>query len=445
MSMVEGSRTEGRVTFSYSCRDTREFRETYASWLMLQAYRLQQGDAEATYQQMKAALGEPASLVPSNRDASIASAGWWLRSVVSTGDAGATRVGIRFPSLEHGRIAAAQRKSDAFTEYDGHVPEAGRALDPSAPGITFSVTDLEGAASCPFRLFLKRGLGIRPVGGDDRDRDVWLDPLTRGAELHDLYALALRRCRDENRGVNLDRDLLWLRAQAEKRLRVLHEEMPAASDEILTRESAEFLDDVELFLRAEAEREAGRTPVAFEVSFGRPLGGDEEPLAREEPVEISLGKGLTFRISGRIDRIDRVGDAFEVIDYKTGRFWRKDWTGTFKGGRRLQHALYGLAATELLKTLYPKVKVASGTYYFSSHKGRGERISIPRPDTAATAAVLADLRDVIREGRFAHAAGKDACRYCDYKGACDGTLEKRAESKLDDSALKAFVRLGGHE
>ena len=34
-----------RITFSYSCRDTREFRETYASWLMLQAFRLQQGDA----------------------------------------------------------------------------------------------------------------------------------------------------------------------------------------------------------------------------------------------------------------------------------------------------------------------------------------------------------------------------------------------------------------
>ena len=36
-----------RVTFSYSCRDTREFRETYASWLMLQAFRLQQGERDA--------------------------------------------------------------------------------------------------------------------------------------------------------------------------------------------------------------------------------------------------------------------------------------------------------------------------------------------------------------------------------------------------------------
>ena len=38
------------VTFSYSCRDTREFRETYASWLMLQAFRLQRGDATLSYQ-----------------------------------------------------------------------------------------------------------------------------------------------------------------------------------------------------------------------------------------------------------------------------------------------------------------------------------------------------------------------------------------------------------
>ena len=34
---------------------------------------------------------------------------------------------------------------------------------------------------------------------------------------------------------------------------------------------------------------------------------DEEPLARAEPVEIDLGGGLTFRIAGRIDRIDKVG------------------------------------------------------------------------------------------------------------------------------------------
>ena len=52
---------------------------------------------------------------------------------------------------------------------------------------------------CPFRFFLKRGLGLRPVDERERDKDVWLDPLTRGSELHDLYAALLRRCRDDGR------------------------------------------------------------------------------------------------------------------------------------------------------------------------------------------------------------------------------------------------------
>ena len=76
------------ATFSYSCRDTREFRETYASWLMLQAFRLQRGDATLSYHQMKAELGEPKSAVPEDRQAALSSGGWWLRSVVGTGDEG---------------------------------------------------------------------------------------------------------------------------------------------------------------------------------------------------------------------------------------------------------------------------------------------------------------------------------------------------------------------
>ena len=105
-----------------------------------------------------------------------------------------------------------------------------------------------------------------------------------------------------------------------------------------------------------------------------------------KPVEIDLGEGLTFRIAGRIDRIDKVGaDAFEVIDYKTGGFWRDNWKGTFNGGRRLQHALYGLAAVELLRSQYKNPKVTAGVYYFSSHKGRQERVRIPAPGPAAIA------------------------------------------------------------
>ena len=77
---------------------------------------------------------------------------------------------------------------------------------------------------------------MRAVDERERDKDVWLDPLTRGSELHDLYAVLLRRTRDANRRPNKD-DGAWLMARASERLQQLNEEMPAATQEILERES----------------------------------------------------------------------------------------------------------------------------------------------------------------------------------------------------------------
>lgn len=57
------------ATFSYSCRDTREFRETYASWLMLQAFRLQQGNETLAY---SAQFAQGAVQVSERRQASAA-------------------------------------------------------------------------------------------------------------------------------------------------------------------------------------------------------------------------------------------------------------------------------------------------------------------------------------------------------------------------------------
>ena len=172
------------VTFSYSCRDTREYRETYASWIVLQAYRLQQRNPNLSYTQMKEALGEPKSAVPADRDADHLSAEeWWLGSVVNTGAKGIHLVEGNFPDVAQGRTAELKRQSPEFTAFDGYVPEAGPVLDPCSPKNVFSVTELEGAAQCPFRFFLKRGLGVQPVDEIERDKDVWLDPLTRGSEI----------------------------------------------------------------------------------------------------------------------------------------------------------------------------------------------------------------------------------------------------------------------
>jgi ATP-dependent helicase/nuclease subunit B len=441
--LVRLAASAASATFSYSCRDTREFRETYASWIMLQAFRLQQRDATLSYNQMKAALGEPKSAVPDDRRTAPSPCGWWLRSIVGTGEEGIKVLGSAFTDVVNGRTAEGRRESAEFTEFDGYVPEAGPALDPCAPATAFSVTELEKAAECPFRFFLKRGLGVRPVDERERDKDVWLDPLTRGSELHELYAALLRRTRDENRRPNIH-DGAWLVAVAKERLRKLNEEMPAATMEVLEGESKDLLADVELFLEAESDNKTS-TPIGVEVSFGRPLDNDSEPLARSEAVAIDIGNGITFRIAGRIDRIDKVGAAsFEVLDYKTGGFWRDKWKGSFNGGRRLQHALYGLAAVALLKARYKNPEVTAGVYYFSTHKGRLEHVAIQAPAKVDIAAVLGDLRDLIVKGQFIRTPDENDCRFCDYVATCGGEVNRQAGEKLPDSKLGANRRLAAH-
>ena len=235
-------------------RDTWEFRETYASWLMLQAYRLKEGNATLSYQDMKAALGEPVSSIPQERGASrLPEAGWWLRSVMGTGTVGVwRRWKQRFLRLRRGawRLRRANRSGSPGTMAMSARPAPCSIREPSN---AFSVTELESLATCPFRFFLKRGLGLRPVDGRERDRDVWLDPLTRGTELHDIYAALWRRCRDECRRPDRLKDGVWLTTLVEARLAALEQEMPSATAEIFARESRELLDDAELFLEAESE------------------------------------------------------------------------------------------------------------------------------------------------------------------------------------------------
>ena len=435
------------VTLSYSCRDVREYRQTFPSWILLQAFRVLSGNAKATFRDLQDHLGEPVSIVPNTPAASLDVARWWLQGVARAGgDATRPLILASYPSLAAGIAARAKRDSPDFTEFDGYVPTAGAVLDPGLPGIVISPTQLEEAAECPFRFFLKRGLGVDAIESGERDRDVWLNALLRGSLLHDLYASLLRRCRADSRRADVDKDGEWLRDEGTRMLANLAVEMPPPSDEIRERETRLLVDDLALFLEAEAALPPGRTPIGFEVGFGRAAQGDTEPLAQSEPVLIDVG-GLSLRIAGRIDRIDQVDTSiFEIIDYKTGGYFAPNWEGTFSGGTRLQHALYGLAAVELLRRrLDPNATIAGAEYYFPSEKGRQEHKRIPTQPIASVTRVLSDLRQVIASGLFVHAPSEDACRWCNHGLACGRGVQARAEAKRVDARLAPFVRLTEYE
>jgi ATP-dependent helicase/nuclease subunit B len=436
----------GRVTLSYSCRDLRESRETFPSWLLLQALRLAEPGRVLTYDDLEARLGEPVSAVPAAPERALDDAGWWLARVRGAPPGGRARLRAAFPALGRGEAAERAREGPAFTEFDGWVPEAGAALDFTAAGQVASATALEDLAACPFRHFLRRGLGVQPLEAEAPDPDAWLDPLTRGSVLHALYAQILREARAAGERPDPRRHGPRLHALGEASLAEQRRLRPPPSGLVYEREAAAFHRDLDLFLDLEA-RDRARTPVGLEVAFGG-APGDAEPLARPEPVTIDLGPGLRFRLRGRIDRIDRLADGrYEAVDYKTGVWWDDGEDGPFAGGRRLQHALYALAAAELLRKVDPGARVASASYYYPTVRGRGERAVRPQAGPDGLRAVLADLVALVRAGAFVHADDDEDCRFCDLGRACGPAAAARAARKLEagaSPALDAFRRLRTH-
>jgi hypothetical protein len=344
-----------------------------------------------------------------------------------------------------------------FTAFDGHVAVAGPLLDPGRTGRLVSATSLEDAATCPYRFFLRHGLGVRPIEEADAETDVWLTPLVRGSELHALFARVLRAVRDERRAVDLERDLPRLHQWAEVRLAELRAEMPPPSREVFDRERGEFLDDLEAFLASECEGRHGTHPVGIEVGFGFPLDQDgAEPLATVEPLVLDLGDGRRLRVHGRIDRINRLAPGrYEVLDYKTGGYWADAWEGVFAGGTRLQHAVYGRAAEAMLAAHGLKAHVVRGTYAFPSVKGHRRLKVIEAPSAETLTAVLRQLMDVIGTGAFVVSEGKEGCRFCEFADACHAddpaappreaaTNAKKKVANLANTVLQPFRELRDH-
>lgn len=437
----------GHVCLSYSCRDLRQARATFPSWVLLQAVRVLKPGESWTYDRLVEELGEPVSAVPAEPDQALSDAGWWLAGLRRADASALPAVREGFPALAQGAAAEAARESDAFTAYDGFVPEAGPILDPRVSGAAVSPTSLEDLAKCPFRYFLERGLGLDSVEEAAPNPDVWLDPMTRGTILHELYATIMREIRDRREAPEPARHGARLRELGLAALAAHRALVPPPSDGVYEREERELLSDLALFLKFEAEDCGQRRPLGFEVAFGGATEG--EALGRREPVTIDLGDGLRFKLRGRIDRLDKLADgSYEAVDYKTGgAFLPGGLDATFAGGRQLQHALYALAAAELLRETDGQARVV-GSYYFPTRRGSRERPVRPASTQAKAAEVLRDLFDLLAAGAFVHTPDQDEdCRFCDFSRACGPKAAERAKLKVaraENAALEAYRKLSAH-
>ncbi len=430
----------GRVSLSYSSRDFRQGRETYPSWLMFHACRLLRPGTAFSHDELIAFLGEPATFVAVEREQATSELGWWLSGLRGLGDAALPAVRGAYEGLRHGHWAATARQTALLTKYDGLVEEAGADLDPRRGDTIQSASGLESFAGCPFGYYLKKGLRLEAPDEDDPDPDEWLDPLSRGSLLHDIYSTFLRTLRGEGRRAgSADWSLLW--DIANRHVEEYRGRIPQLSEAVFKAEMEQMERDLRLFLKLEAERE-GET-VAVEVPFGFGEPDPEEPLSRSDPVLIQIGGGQQIRVRGRIDRIDRHSDgSYEVIDYKTGSLYRPRFRNEFNGGTLLQHAIYAEAARKILG---PAANITQSSYYFCTEKGSGQWVR--KPGHLDAKPVLTAIAEAMAAGAFLRGTNGSGCRFCDFQRACpDAELAATPDKSEDPSpGVAALKRLAQYE
>jgi ATP-dependent helicase/nuclease subunit B len=298
-------------------------------------------------------------------------------------------IGSSYPWLGRGIRAAEQRSSDAFTAYDGFVPEAGPDLDPAvSPDRQFSPRRLETLGTCPLRYFFHYALGLESPDELEMDPHRWLSPAEFGQLLHEVFHRFLRD------GGRID-DVL------RERIEHYREKFPAPSEGVFRRERRRLERAARIF---ESENEVVRRrsrPIDFEKGI--------------DGVAIELEDGSRIHVRGRIDRVDEMDGKLALWDYKTGSTFRfrRNVKDPFDQGRILQHALY-----IALATAHYGRPVAQFGYLFPTDKGHGEPIVFTPAELTDAPRILARLRGLVAHGTFPATDKADDCAFCDCRSIC---------------------------
>jgi ATP-dependent helicase/nuclease subunit B len=424
------ARLRGNVTLSYSCHDLADDREMFPSPVVLSAFRILSGRREGDQTDLFRWLPPAASFSPDRPEKALAESEWWLWRLSEPEAVSEPRslIAACFPHLGRGYEAAAQRASDNFTIFDGWIPAPGSDIDPTAPdGPKVSASRLETLGRCPLAYFFQHVLKIELPEELEIDPDVWLDPLTQGSLLHELFERFLNELigrgevpqfnRDEGRLMQILDELL----DRQRRL------IPAPSEAVFRRQCRQLRSTARIFLREDEEfcRKSGNRPVFVEVSLGMKSDEHRTPLDTEEPVRVALPGGKHLSVRGRIDRVDRVGGAtgnvFAIWDYKTGSSWKYHQERPFWEGRVVQHALYLELMKSHLRALrkhFPEARVERFSFFFPSERARGERIDYTPEQLAGGGAILERLAQIAGNGTFLATNCSDDCKYCDYQRIC---------------------------
>jgi RecB family exonuclease len=279
----------------------------------------------------------------------------------------------------------------------------------------YSPTALESFAVCPYRFLLQAIHQLKPRE-EIEALDV-LDPLTRGALIHEIQFRLLSTLRSANQlplnPDRLERAFEYLDAAVTGVATEYRERLAPA----ITRVWEDAIEAIRLDLREWLRRVAAEaqewTPVHFELSFGLPqhLRPDADPASVPESARV-LDRAL---LRGSIDLIERRADGtLRVTDHKTGKV-RVEEGAIVGGGRVLQPVLYALVAERLFNK-----PVESGRLFYCTADGEfTERwIALDTASRTHAQTVLEVIGRAIDQGFLPAAPIRDACNRCDYRVVC---------------------------
>ncbi len=417
------ARLRGHVTLSYSGHDVRDDRATFPASALWSAYRILSGERDGDQQAMLRWLPPPVSFAPLAPERCLDAASWWLWRLCGEETVADPEAALAacFPHLGRGFHAREQRASEAFTEYDGFVPEAGAEASPANHRVILSASRLETMGRCPLEYFLRYVLELEAPEEYTLDPAVWLDPAARGALLHRVFRTFMDRLAQQSKLPDYARDLPLLDQVLAEEIAACKQERPPHREEVCARECQDLSRIARVFLREEERFCRLSRPVCFEATLGLRVKGKPGFLDTPQPVELSLPGGLTLRARAMLDRVDQLADSgratYTIWDYKTGSSRRYSRTDPFQQGRHLQNALYLALAQARLKTLQPEAEVASFGYFFPNLRDYGERLHWRADELAAGPAVIAALCRLIAAGAFPFTTDPADVKYSNYLAA----------------------------
>jgi len=292
---------------------------------------------------------------------------------------------------------------------------------------TFSITELNEYAECPYQYFAKRILRF----AEEESSSAWMSALENGLffhhVLHQFYTSPLFPSRGRHhvepivlhpeKKEEYHKELI---AIAEREFRLIDFQHPFMDIERQT-----IFGDTERGIKGRLDmwfemewnnmQSSVYKPALFEIGFGNK--NDTIPA-------IDLGKGLVLK--GKIDRIEISEDltSFVIADYKTGK--NIPGNADINKGKEQQMPLYALAAEQFLQHEFglPQIKAHHAVYY-SLHNCTSKVVMDPE-QKRSPALKLDQLLPLsqqyvesIHNGNFQVKTKKDAdCDHCSFISMC---------------------------